>query len=99
MSRRIAIAILLTVWATLIVGGLGAYFAVRSVMLADMDRQLVDFCRMLPAVEKVAGQTTSREARYIVFDQTGNRLGSSVTQSFARGTAEIKGAQFVSLDG
>src|SRR4051812_31388434 len=99
MGRRIAVAILLTVWATLIVGGLGAYFAVREVMLADMDRQLVDFCRMLPAIETVAGQTTSREARYIIYDENDKRLGSSSVDAFARGTSEIVRAQFVRLDG
>ena len=99
MGRRIAIAILLTVWATLIAGGLGAYFAVRAVMLADMDRQLVDVCRMLPEIEEIAGHATSREARYIVFDKLGNRLGSSVVEAFDRGKAEVTRAQFVTLDG
>src|SRR4051794_9833714 len=99
MGRRIAIAILLTVWATLVAGGLGAYFAVRAVMLADMDRQLVSFCRMLPAIEDIAGQTTSREARYIIYDENGKRLASSAVDAFAHGKEEIARAQFVRIDG
>jgi signal transduction histidine kinase len=37
VTRRIAASILLTVWAILIVGGLGAYFATRAVLVADLD--------------------------------------------------------------
>jgi signal transduction histidine kinase len=99
MSRRIAIAILLTVWATLIAGGLGAYFAVRAVMLADMDRQLEDFCRMLPDVEKLAGKATSRQARYIIYDLAGNRLSSSVVDAVRGADLEPVRRQFVRLDG
>src|SRR3954471_23309616 len=37
MARRIAASILLTVWATLIVGGFVAYWVTRTVLIADLD--------------------------------------------------------------
>ena len=37
MTRRIVAAILLTVWAILIAGGLTAYWVTRSVLVADLD--------------------------------------------------------------
>src|SRR5260221_155878 len=41
MTRQIAAAILLTVWAMLIAGGVVAYFTTRSVLLADLDATLM----------------------------------------------------------
>src|SRR5256885_2163370 len=37
MARRIAASILLTVWATLVVGGLVAYWVTRTVLISDLD--------------------------------------------------------------
>ena len=42
MTRRIAIAILFTVWTMLIVGGLIAYFTTRSILLANLDDTLAN---------------------------------------------------------
>ena len=36
MTRRIAVAILLTVWAILIAAGVGTYLVTRSVLLANL---------------------------------------------------------------
>ena len=41
MTRRITLAILLTVWAMLIAGGVSAYLTTRSLLLADLDDALV----------------------------------------------------------
>src|SRR5437899_1108365 len=41
MTRRIAIAILLTVWAMLIAGGCLAYFTTRSILLRNLDEALM----------------------------------------------------------
>ena len=60
MTRRIAAAILLTVWATLIAGGFTAYWVTRSVLLADLDQLLVKRARMLPQV--AVGAAPPREA-------------------------------------
>ena len=54
MGRRIAAAILLTVWAILVAGGFSAYWATRAVLLADLDRALVDSARLLPQVTDYA---------------------------------------------
>ena len=42
VTRRIAWAILLTAWATLLLGGAAAYVAVRGTLLAELDRSVVD---------------------------------------------------------
>ena len=47
MARRIAAAILLTVWAVLIAGGFSAYWAARAVIVADLDRELTLRARAL----------------------------------------------------
>jgi signal transduction histidine kinase len=41
MTRRIAIAILLTTWSALIVIGVGIYFATRHTLLTDLDQSIV----------------------------------------------------------
>src|SRR5678816_3165653 len=41
MTRRITLAILVTVWTILIVVGVGAYIAIRGIMLADLDASLL----------------------------------------------------------
>ena len=40
MTRRIALAILLSVWTLLITGGIGAYWLTRSAMLQLLDESL-----------------------------------------------------------
>ena len=47
MGRRIATAILLTVWAVLIAGGLSAYWVTRAVLVGDLDRELTRRARAL----------------------------------------------------
>src|SRR5688500_17672795 len=47
MGRRIAAAILLTVWAMLIAGGFSAYWVTRAVLVADLDRELDGRARAL----------------------------------------------------
>jgi hypothetical protein len=48
MTRRIALAILLSVWAVLLIGAVAAYFAVRSVLIADVDSLLYARAVSLP---------------------------------------------------
>ena len=40
MTKRLAISMLLTVWAILIATGVTAYWTTRSVLLANLDQQL-----------------------------------------------------------
>jgi len=86
MTRRIARAILLIVWATLIAGGIVAYVTTRSVLLADLDAALIARARSLP---ELAGQVEAaprlEEAagdRYMLSNhlgQTRGRLAESAT--------------------
>ena len=58
MTRRIALAILVTVWTILIVVGVGAYIAIRSVMLADLDASLLARALAQPQVMDKDGKAT-----------------------------------------
>lgn len=97
MTRRIAITILMTVWAMLIVGGLLAYAAVRSVLLDDLDRALVHDARQVPEVERIGGEESLQDARYFILGEDGQRVGSSTTRVMELMPAEVLGRQFVRL--
>ncbi len=77
MTRRIALAILLTVWAMLIAGGLVAYLVTRSVLVADLDNTLVARGRARPEVsgrpEALPRVEESGEDRVFI----DNRLGAT----------------------
>src|SRR5262245_61924941 len=80
MTRRIALAILLTVWATLIAGGAAAYLMARAVLLADLDSSLVARALALPQVDDNTGQrfepidTRALNDRYLIRDDIGRTL-------------------------
>ena len=80
MTRRIATAILLTVWAILIAGGVVAYGVTRSVLLADLDHSLVDNARSLPQVatgrDGVPVPTAGPEDRYVIRNAIGQTIGT-----------------------
>src|SRR3954452_17973032 len=63
MSRRITLAILLTVWAMLIAGGGVAYWTTRSLLLADLDEALVGQAlarpELVPTARRPAGSPTA----------------------------------------
>ncbi|WP_428939312.1 ATP-binding protein [Fontivita pretiosa] len=48
MTRRIAIAILLTAWAALLAGAVGTYLAARRALLAELDEALIGRAAALP---------------------------------------------------
>jgi signal transduction histidine kinase len=79
MTRRIASAILRTVWATLIAGGIIAYLTTRSLLLADLDDSLVDRARALPAlsgqVEANPRLEESAGDRYVIYNRLGQTVG------------------------
>jgi signal transduction histidine kinase len=62
MTRRIACAILLTVWAMLIASGVTAYLTTRAVLLADMDDTLVAQASALPELVPVANRPATPAA-------------------------------------
>jgi len=70
MTRRIVAAILLTVWAIVIAGGVTAYFVTRSVLLAELDALLVERAMAVPEVQgraaRQAEQPHAGEDRYVV---------------------------------
>lgn len=81
MTRRIAIAILLTVWATLIAAGATAYLTTRAVMLADLDQGLMARALALPQMADDNGRVVVPVAaarggdRYIIRDDLGRTVG------------------------
>ena len=58
MTRRIAFAILLTVWAILIAGGVLTYFVTRSVLLDDLADTLLAQVLARPEIEPAAAPRT-----------------------------------------
>lgn len=61
MTRRIALAILLTVWAILIAGCVTAYFSMRVVLVEQLDQSIVAKARALPEL-RPPGTGDNREA-------------------------------------
>ena len=78
MTRRIALAILAATWATLIVAGVVAYLLTRSVLLADLDEQIIARASALPRA--VDAPTTAPlvpadpEDRYVMQNEFGQTL-------------------------
>jgi signal transduction histidine kinase len=78
MARRIAAAILLTVWAILVAGGLATYWVTRAVLVGDLDSTLT---RRAYVVARAAarGETPERvassEDRYVVSNGLKQNLG------------------------
>src|SRR5215210_772793 len=90
MTRRITAAILLTVWAILVAGGFTVYWAVRSVLLADLDRSLVDTAGLLPEVSggrdrSLPPPTAGPEDRYVIKNAIGQRVGSPADKATPSG--------------
>jgi signal transduction histidine kinase len=80
MTRRIATAILLTVWAILVAGGCAAYWVTRSVLLTDLDNSLVANVRALPQVgggrAGTLPPTAQPEDRYLIKNAIGQTVGT-----------------------
>src|SRR4051812_46949091 len=72
MTRRIAIAILLTVWAILIAAGIATYVTTRSVLLSNLDASIAERAAALPEITDETGSTyrntspTRADDNYIV---------------------------------
>jgi signal transduction histidine kinase len=81
MTRRIAVAIILTAWAILIVGGAAVYLVTRQLLLADLDESLISRSSALPqllGVSEDAGQHLLPTGdRYIVLDDLNRIVGRS----------------------
>jgi signal transduction histidine kinase len=77
MTRRIALAILMTVWATLIAGGIAAYVAARTVLINELDAALMNRALSLPQIVDQAGRrfapvtTLEPDDQYVVHNDAG----------------------------
>jgi heavy metal sensor kinase len=63
MTRRIALAILVTVWAILVAGCATAYLTIRWVLVDQLDRSLEVRASALPELKRLAGNTGEEESR------------------------------------
>ncbi|HEX8522611.1 MAG TPA: HAMP domain-containing sensor histidine kinase [Tepidisphaeraceae bacterium] len=64
MTRRIAIAILISVWSMLVIAAVAAYFSVRSIMVSDLDSLLYARAIALPELMQPEGFDPSRTPQY-----------------------------------
>jgi heavy metal sensor kinase len=79
MTRRIALAILLTVWAVLVAGCVVAYATVRWALIEQLDQSLVNKASALPELTRVPAGAVTRPApvpdprvdRYTITDENG----------------------------
>jgi two-component system heavy metal sensor histidine kinase CusS len=107
MTRRIAVAILATVWATLIVFGVGAYLTTRAVLVADLDASLVVRAMARPEVVDENGRRyepvseAQKDERFIIKSDFNRTLGTArPTTDFTDGphrTPEVVRAAFSRL--
>src|SRR3954454_12218375 len=88
MTRRITLAILATVWATLVAGGTTAYLTTRQVLLENLDESLVARAAMLPdVIDDASGKHFTplgalREGdRYLVQNDIGRTMARPTTSS------------------
>src|SRR5665213_1033936 len=101
MTYRIALSILLTVWATLIAGGVIAYATTRSVLLADLDESLVRRARGLVELagtrEAAPRLEESAEDRYVITGPLGRTLGRLPLTGAATAPPEVMHASLATL--
>lgn len=102
VTRRVAIAILATVWVTLVVGGCFAYWTTRAMLLADLDDSLRARALSLPLVAGGAnGAPIPLHAsdRYLIQNEVGRTVARSVQEPPLAGGTELIDATFVRLPG
>src|SRR4051812_2428014 len=103
MTRRIATAILVTVWAILVVGGCAAYWVTRSVLLADLDDSLLANVQALPQLgggrAGTLPATAHPEDRYLIRNAIGQTVGipANLAKPVADGPAPPHTAAFATL--
>lgn len=103
MTRRIALAILLTCWLVLLTGGTAAYFAVRQSLLDELDASLVRRASLLPEVAGAAssnggaGYAVPAGDRYVVRNHRGQTVANSGMRTPASGPAAVRSAHFATL--
>lgn len=89
MTRRIAIAILLTVWSTLIIISVGVYLGTRYTLLTDLDEAIVSRAAALTDALDGDGErvpTTPQGDRYVVRNSAGRTIARPITGTFVSPT-------------
>jgi signal transduction histidine kinase len=101
MTRRVAIAILLTVWTLLIVGGAVAYWTTRAVLLDDLDASIVARAGTLPELTGAAGNDLRpaeyARDRYLIEDERGHTVARVGRQERSQETPAVLGRRFATL--
>jgi signal transduction histidine kinase len=96
MTRRIGLAIFLTVWAALLASGAVAYLTTRSVLLADLDAAILARAASLPVVSDARAYVADPADRFLVRDDRGRTIARPTT-SEAVTAPEVVGASFATL--
>jgi len=101
MTRRIIAAILLSVWTTLIAGGVAAYVTVRTVMLDELDAAIVQRAATLNILSDAGGPAAQRQDypgdRYLVLDEHGQTVARMSLAAQGPPRFEIASRTFTTL--
>jgi signal transduction histidine kinase len=82
MTRRIALAILLIVWLSLLTAGISTYFITRTMLISDLDQTILGRVSSLPELERPAAilsLTPDTRDRFVIQNPQGNIISSSST--------------------
>ncbi len=100
MTRRVATAILLTVWTLLIVGGAVTYGITRAILLDDLDASIMARASTLPElsgeVRFMRPQEYARD-RYLVRDERGQTRLRVRDEHLATDRPQVIGRAFATL--
>jgi signal transduction histidine kinase len=105
MTRRITVAILLTVWAILLASAIVAYVTTRSVLLRNLDESLVARAVSLPQIVDDQGRRLAPvsalrgDDRYIVRTDVGQTVGRPTTNPAVAAAPQLLHAAFSPMPG
>lgn len=101
MTRRVAIAILTTVWALLILGGVVAYWTVRGALLEDLDASIIARVVTLPELGRSAPRDLRpaeyARDRYIIEDERGQTVARVGRQEHSAEAPLVVSRSFATL--
>jgi signal transduction histidine kinase len=101
VTRRIAVAILLTSWAILLLGGAASYALIRGVLLAELDDSLVLRASSLPEVMGVRQGATAPAVpagdRYVIKNHLGQTLARPPAEAAGGREARVASKSFATL--
>jgi len=99
MRRRIAIAILLTVWTAIIVAGLTGWWTTRVILTSDLDKSIVNRVLALPEFGHPAGGNHANfsQDRFVIKGKLDQTLGRGLGAPGDGARAVVLDAGFVSL--